>query len=421
MVGCGHAAAGRYFTAPELKGAARPLAATGSKASDIVARVRQSDLSRDVGRFGPAPDVDGDGRFTVLLSSWLDHLGGGRFAVDGLVRVADLDRAFRPPLGNQCDVMYLSASLESGPYLRTVLAHEYMHAVLFGQKGRGGHGARAPVQEEEGWLDEAIAHLAEDCCGFSTSNIDYRVRAFLARPERYQLVVDDYYAADLFRSHGNRGSTYLFLRWCADRYGPGCYRLWLPRGLRSGQPRGMHRRRLCRTLPRMDARSGWSMARGSEERAGGSTEQPLIQKTASARGLGARRPATGAPRSVRGIAGGAGHDQPLCDRGRFDNRGQSRSRSAARPRRSLQVTAVLLGDDRPAARTVGREDSRRTGELISEAHQGAAWSAGRARGDLVGTAFSRTEPARSAVFAADWSETAAKEPWERQAGGDGAS
>ena len=56
--------------------------------------------------------------------------------------------------------------------------------------------------------------------GFPTSNIDYRVSAFLTRPERYQLVVDDYYAADLFRSHGSRGSTYLFLRWCADRYGP---------------------------------------------------------------------------------------------------------------------------------------------------------------------------------------------------------
>ena len=183
-------------------------------------------------RFGPATDVDGDGRFTVLLSSWLDHLGGGRFAVDGFVRVADLDRAFRPPLGNQCDVMYLSASLESGPYLRTVLAHEYMHAVLFGQKGRGrGRGAGA-IQEEEGWLDEAIAHLAEDCCGFSTSNIDYRVNAFLARPERYQLVVDDYYAADLFRSHGNRGSTYLFLRWCSDRYGPDLLPALVASGLR---------------------------------------------------------------------------------------------------------------------------------------------------------------------------------------------
>jgi hypothetical protein len=171
-------------------------------------------------RFGAPPDVDGDGRFTVLLSSWLDHLGGGRYAVDGFVRVADLDPAFRSPLGNRCDMMYLSTSLKSGPYLRTLLAHEYMHAVVFGQKGRGDRAVTTPFVEEEGWLDEAIAHLAEDSYGFSTSNIDYRVSAFLARPERYQLVVDDYYAADLFRSHGNRGSTYLFLRWCADRYGP---------------------------------------------------------------------------------------------------------------------------------------------------------------------------------------------------------
>jgi hypothetical protein len=35
--------------------------------------------------FGAARDVDGDGRFTILLSSGLDHLGGGRHAVDGFV------------------------------------------------------------------------------------------------------------------------------------------------------------------------------------------------------------------------------------------------------------------------------------------------------------------------------------------------
>ena len=171
-------------------------------------------------RFGAAGDVDGDGRFTILLSSWLNYLGGGRYAVDGFVRVADLDATFRSPFGNRCDMMYLSTALKRGPYLRTVLAHEYMHAVIFSQKSlRGRHDAR-PGMEEEGWLDEAMAHLAEDLHGFSTSNIDYRVSAFLTCPERYRLLVDDYYAADLFRSHGNRGSTYLFLRWCADQYGP---------------------------------------------------------------------------------------------------------------------------------------------------------------------------------------------------------
>ena len=169
---------------------------------------------------GTARDVDGDGRFTILLSSWLDHLGGGRYPVDGFVRVADLDPAFRSPLGNDCDMMYLNTALRKGPHARTVLAHEYMHAVVFTQKTLGASKADRLTLEEEGWLDEAMAHVAEDMHVFSASNIDYRMSAFLSCPERYQLVVDDYYAADLFRSHGSRGSTYLFLRWCIDRYGP---------------------------------------------------------------------------------------------------------------------------------------------------------------------------------------------------------
>jgi hypothetical protein len=188
---------------------------------DIVDTFDARILPLTTARFGAARDVDGDGRFTILLSSWLDHLAGGRYAVDGFVRVADLDTGFVAPFGNRCDMMYLSTALKSGPYLRTVLAHEYMHAVIFSEKTLcGASGSRGGPEEEE-WLDEAMAHLAEDLHGFSTSNIDYRVSAFLASPERYQLVVDDYYAADLFRSHGNRGSTYLFLRWCAENYGPG--------------------------------------------------------------------------------------------------------------------------------------------------------------------------------------------------------
>ena len=54
--------------------------------------------------------------------------------VDGFVRVADLDPAFQAPFGNQCDMMYLSTALKAGPHLRTVLAHEYMHAVVFSQQ-----------------------------------------------------------------------------------------------------------------------------------------------------------------------------------------------------------------------------------------------------------------------------------------------
>jgi hypothetical protein len=118
-------------------------------------------------------------------------------------------------------MMYLSAGLRAGAYLRTVLAHEYTHAVVFCRKVADDPDRAGGGKDEEGWLDEGYAHLVEDLHGFSRENLDFRVSAFLSAPERYGLVVGDYYTAGLFRSHGNRGATYLFLRWCADHYGPG--------------------------------------------------------------------------------------------------------------------------------------------------------------------------------------------------------
>ncbi|WP_165071409.1 hypothetical protein [Paludisphaera rhizosphaerae] len=185
--------------------------------TDVVETFDRSVLPVASRSIGVAADVDGDGRFAVLFSSWLTRLGGGRHAVDGYVRVTDLDPSYPPPFGDRCDVMHLSTALRAGPHLRTVVAHEYTHAVVFTRKSRRAGESQAV---EEGWLDEGLAHLCEDLHGFGRSNVDYRVSAFLSRPEHYRLLVDDYYAADLFRSHGNRGSTYLFLRWCADRYGP---------------------------------------------------------------------------------------------------------------------------------------------------------------------------------------------------------
>ena len=164
---------------------------------------------------GTADDVDGDGRFAVLMSGWLGHLSDGKLAVDGYVRGADFEPGQAPPLGNRGDVMYLNSALKSGPHLRTVMAHEYTHAVTYCRKALGPSKA-----DEEGWLDEALAHLVEDLHGFSRSNLDYRVAAFLADPERYRLLVHDFGAAGLIRSHGHRGGAYLFLRWCADQHGP---------------------------------------------------------------------------------------------------------------------------------------------------------------------------------------------------------
>jgi hypothetical protein len=209
--------------------------------------------------FGCAHDVDGDGRFTVLISSWLTHLASGRHVVDGYVRGADFDPCLAAPFGNRCDMMYLSTALEPGPHLRTVLAHEYTHAVTLCAKSFSDHSrgsARRPrLVEEEGWLDEALAHLVEDLHGFSRSNLDYRVSAFLSQPARYRLLVEDYYAADLFRSHGNRGATYLFLRWCADQFGPAL----LPALIRS-EKRGTENLEAATGVPFGELFRQWSVA-----------------------------------------------------------------------------------------------------------------------------------------------------------------
>ncbi|WP_254053971.1 hypothetical protein [Singulisphaera sp. GP187] len=187
---------------------------------ELVATFDQQVFPTAARTIGLARDADGDGRFTVLMSSWLARLAGGRHTVDGFVRGADLDPGFAAPFSNHCDMMYLNATLQAGPYLRTIVAHEYTHAVTYSAKTFTGPLGERLGTDEDGWLDEALAHLCEDLHGFSKSNLDYRISAFLSNPERYRLVVEDYYTADLFRSHGNRGSTYLFLRWCADRYGP---------------------------------------------------------------------------------------------------------------------------------------------------------------------------------------------------------
>ena len=247
---------------------------------------------------GLATDVDGDGRFTILLSSWLNRLGNGRNAVDGFVRVTDLDPAFSAPFGNHCDMMYLSTRLKPGPYLRTVVAHEYMHAVVFSRKSRAARGGPV-VLEEEGWLDEALAHLAEDMHGFSRANIDYRVSAFLSQPERYQLVVEDYYAADLFRSHGNRGSTYLFLRWCVDQYGPG-----LISALIESPLRGTANLEEATGCSFADLFRRWTVALYQ----GGLDQTPDSSKWGEFRSLDTRRPLErwelAGPHTVRMLAGG---------------------------------------------------------------------------------------------------------------------
>lgn len=169
--------------------------------------------------FGRHRDVDRNGKFVILMTHWLDHLSNGKVSLGGFVRGGDFYRDVDPPFSNQCDMMYLNANLKPGKHLQTLLAHEYTHAITFSEHIFGDYLFDEPSRDEESWLNEAISHLAENIAGEGYSNLDYRVSTFLTSPADYRLVVPDYAGAGLWRCHGSRGSTYLFLRWCVDHFG----------------------------------------------------------------------------------------------------------------------------------------------------------------------------------------------------------
>jgi hypothetical protein len=169
---------------------------------------------------GHVLDVDRDGRFTILMSGWLGRLQGGQVKVSGFVRGSDFYRDGAAPFSNCCDMMYLSTDLRPGPFLHTLLAHEYTHGIVFCEHVFSDYLPGSRRWDEESWLNEAISHLVEDRHGYTWANLDYRISAYLSAPQRYALVVADYYGQRIWRDPGPRGCTYLFLRWCVDRFGP---------------------------------------------------------------------------------------------------------------------------------------------------------------------------------------------------------
>lgn len=167
---------------------------------------------------GKAVDIDGDGRLTIVLTSWLSRLDEGRLALDGMVATADYNPGGQPPFSNRADVLYLNADVKPGEHLATLIAHEYTHAVVCSTR-RQQASLLWPAPSEEGWLNEALAHLGENLQGPTWTNLDYRIAARLASCGEAPLALPN----DA-RHHGRcpqvRGSGYLFLRWCVSQFGP---------------------------------------------------------------------------------------------------------------------------------------------------------------------------------------------------------
>lgn len=184
-----------------------------TRIEELVRMLEADVVPRIESQFGPLQDVDHDGRFAVVLTPWLSRLQGGRTSIGGMVRSSDFRSDVAAPLGNHGDMLFLNSALPGEAALRDLLSHEVAHAACISQRLPSRNGI---MSEEEDWLSESLAHLAEP----GWSNLDHRLVAFLDDPSRYPLVVPDYYRAGLWRNPGCRGATALFTRWCVERHGP---------------------------------------------------------------------------------------------------------------------------------------------------------------------------------------------------------
>lgn len=165
--------------------------------------------------FGAESDVNGDGRFAVLMTPQINRMGaalGG--LITGFFYAGDLYGL------NNMEVLYTLVPDSRGVYganipqdfamtnlLPPVFVHEFQHMVNYNQHVllRGG-------QPEMPIFNEGASHFAEDVMGVGMENYA-RYATYMSRPESYGLLSAG--SPNL----GARGAAYLFLRYLYEQSG----------------------------------------------------------------------------------------------------------------------------------------------------------------------------------------------------------
>ncbi len=201
--------------------------------TQIYERVRQN--------FGAESDYDENGRVYILLTRQVnlltgqidDHPQWGGEYIGGFFNPVDLP-IFSWPVGtsNEREIFYgivpdpeeefskVAHSLESTvAAVKPIVAHEFQHMINFYQR-HGVLGADS-FHQEELWINEGLSHLAEDICDFDDQNRG-RVGIYLhSRQHRYFALASLSGLAQgeaVGNTLGERGASYLFLRYLADRW-----------------------------------------------------------------------------------------------------------------------------------------------------------------------------------------------------------
>ena len=104
--------------------------------------------------------VNGDPKITILFHQMLKEVGG-------YSREADNFEKMISPSSNERKMIYLNSSYLKETILRSYLAHEFTHLIIFDQK----------ENKEERWLQEAIAETSPTVVGYP-ENLEKRIEVF---------------------------------------------------------------------------------------------------------------------------------------------------------------------------------------------------------------------------------------------------
>lgn len=185
--------------------------------ADAIVRIMDDEIpAKVIPRIGDVADTDGNGRLQIVMTQVLDRMADGKLSLDGFVRPSDFDPMGVLPVSHASDLIFLNRRVTEVDYLKSLLAHEFTHAVAATRRQslEGGN-----PTEEESWLEEGLAHLSERWMDGSWQNLGYRISAFYRSPEKSRLVVNDQVGLRSGRAHGHRGASFSFLNWCESEFG----------------------------------------------------------------------------------------------------------------------------------------------------------------------------------------------------------
>ncbi|MBA3259725.1 MAG: hypothetical protein H0T68_09700 [Gemmatimonadales bacterium] len=194
----------------------------------------------DTTAFGSESDLDGNEVVVVLLTAQVNNLRPNCNTTGNIVvgYFYGLDLLPDRSNSNGGEVFYglvpepdnptcTTSREEAIVYLPSVFAHEFMHMIGFNQ-GVLERGAR---RVEQTWLDEGLAHFAEELAGRQVPDAECQpsfdncetqfieenlgnAQLYLEDPEATFLIQPDTSTGEL----SERGANWLFVRWLADHY-----------------------------------------------------------------------------------------------------------------------------------------------------------------------------------------------------------